>query len=105
MTLPFSGSDFDPALDQRRLTGQCKAIFLHMQDTVYRSLEEISRDLGYSTASVSAQLRNLRKKEFGGCIVNKRRRPCERGHGTWEYSLVPSGNERFDTDDYDDDML
>ena len=51
------------------------------------TLGEISELTAYSEASVSAQLRNLRKPKFGGYVVEKRRRRC-RGAGQWEYRMA-----------------
>jgi hypothetical protein len=49
------------------------------------SLAEIEQETGYPSASISAQLRHLRKPKFGGHIVEKRRRKgCV---GTWEYRV------------------
>jgi hypothetical protein len=58
------------------------------------TLKELSRMTGYGEASISAQLRHLRKPEFGGFVVQKRCReeePPDRegGHGAvWEYRLL-----------------
>jgi hypothetical protein len=56
------------------------------------TLHELSRLTGYGEASVSAQLRHLRKPRFGGFAVEKRQRAVDeviRGErGTlWEYQL------------------
>lgn len=61
------------------------------------TLQEIETETGYSTASISAQLRHLRKKQFGSNIVEKRRRPHRDGSvgGTWEYMVKP---KRYDAE-------
>lgn len=69
----FSGSDYIQELDSKRLSGQLRRIFELMNDGKWRSLREISEITGYGEASVSAQLRNLRKSEFGNFIVEKNR--------------------------------
>ena len=51
------------------------------------TLGEIAELTAYSEASVSAQLRNLRKPKFGGYVVEKRRRRY-RGAGQWEYRMA-----------------
>jgi hypothetical protein len=45
---------------------------------------------GYASASISAQLRHLRKPQFGSHCVEKRRRPHKDGKvgGTYEYLVV-----------------
>jgi hypothetical protein len=59
------------------------------------TLRELSRSTGYGEASISAQLRHLRKREYGGYVVEKRRRFHEKfGRGAeqgpvWEYQLPP----------------
>lgn len=49
------------------------------------TLKEIEYQTGYPQASISAQLRHLRKKKFGGWRVEKRRRD---GCVTWEYRMT-----------------
>jgi hypothetical protein len=63
--------------------GQCET---------WLTLHELARLTGYGEASVSAQLRHLRKPCFGGFVVKKRQRAVDeviRGErGTvWEYQL------------------
>lgn len=55
-----------------------------MKDGVYRSLYEISIITGEPPASISAQLRHLRKERFGGHIINKK----YLGEGLYRYQLV-----------------
>ena len=83
----FSGSDYDRKLDQTRLTGQLLDIFNLMRDEQYRTLDEISSETRHPAASISAQLRHLRKPKFGSYTVNKRRRG-DRASGLFEYQLV-----------------
>jgi hypothetical protein len=60
----------------------------------WRSLAEIARATRYPEASVSAQLRHLRKSRFGGYRVRKRLRRSESGERefqrgpTWEYRVA-----------------
>lgn len=81
----FSGSDYSPELDKERLTGQLKAIKTLIADGKWYTLAEISHQTGAGEASVSAQLRNLRKPEFGGYTIEKQRRGES---GLFEYRLV-----------------
>ena len=83
----FSGSNYVPGLDGKRLTGQIKRIYDLMRDGRWRTLSEIEFITGDPQASISAQLRNLRKPEFGSHKVEKRRRG-EPTHGLWEYRLI-----------------
>lgn len=83
----FDGPCFDPALDQARLSKQVGRVFGLMSDGVWRTLDEISGATGDPSASISAQLRHLRKPRFGGYTVEKRRRGTP-GNGLYEYRLV-----------------
>lgn len=83
----FNGPDYVPELDKARLTGQIERIYLLMSDHHWRTLTEIELLTGYPQASISAQLRHLRKPRFGGFIVEKRRRG-DRKQGLFEYRLL-----------------
>ena len=85
----FDGPCFDPALDQARLTKQLGRVFDAMSDGAWWTLDAIATATGDPHASVSAQLRHLRKPRFGGYAVEKRRRNAD--GGTWEYRLRPHG--------------
>ena len=58
------------------------------------TLVELSRLTQYGEASISAQLRHLRKPQYGSFVVEKRRREvaevmCRVEHGpVWEYRLT-----------------
>ena len=67
----FNGSDYDTQRDQKRLTGQILRVFNLMKDGKYRTLREISNITKDPEASISAQLRHLRKERFGGYTVDK----------------------------------
>lgn len=79
----FDGSDYVPARDDERLTGQILRVFECMKDRKWRSLSDISIQTGDPESSISAQLRHLRKQRFGGHAVNKR----YMGNGLFEYQL------------------
>lgn len=78
----FGGSTFDWARDNERLGKQFRAVLglLLFDPRRWWTLAELSRDLGYPEASISARLRDCRKL---GLPVPKRyvRR------GLWEYAL------------------
>lgn len=83
----FNGPDYDPALDQHRLTTQLDRIRALMLDGTWRTLAEIAQQTGDHEASVSAQLRHLRKPRFGAYQVFKRRRGDEH-RGLFEYQVL-----------------
>ena len=85
----FNGSDYDSKFDDERLTGQLLRIYQLMLDGRWRTLDEISQATGDPPASISAQLRHLRKPRFGSHTVLKRTRG-EREHGLFEYCLLMS---------------
>jgi hypothetical protein len=78
------GPAYTESLDGSRLNKQLHAIYRYMSDGGWHTLAEISA-LGYPEASVSAQLRHLRKPKFGGHTIIKRRHAS--GNGQWEYQL------------------
>ena len=84
----FAGSDFEEELDGARLRGQIKAIYDLMKDGSWRTLEEIELafESRYGQASISAQLRNLRKKPLNMTVLKRRR--GQREHGLFEYQLI-----------------
>lgn len=85
----FSGSDYVPVFDVKRLTGQLLRVYNCMKDGQWRTLSEIESVTGDPQASISAQLRNSRKPAFGSHTVNKRPRG-DRKNGLFEYQLLIS---------------
>lgn len=88
----FNGSDYVPEFDFNRLKGQLKRVYSLMVDGSWRTLDEISSITGDPPASISAQLRHLRKARFGNHIVNKRPRG-DRNKGLFEYQLLENPDE------------
>ena len=82
----FNGPSYDPATDNARLNNQLGRVFRSMIDGTWRTLQEIATVTGDHEASISAQLRHLRKERFGSYTVNKRPRG-DRHHGLFEYQL------------------
>ena len=76
----FNGSEYNALFDKGRLTGQLHKLFELMKDQTFRTLSEIENETAIPQASISAQLRNLRKDRFGGHTVNRRPRG-DRFHG------------------------
>ncbi len=58
-----------------------------MKDSRWRTLPEIENATGDPAASISAQLRHLRKEKFGSHTVNKRHRGDE-SKGYYEYQVI-----------------
>lgn len=85
----FNGPDYIPEFDQDRLTGQVLRVWTLMKDQQWRTLQEIEVLTGDPQASISAQLRHLRKDRFGNHLINKRRRG-EPHQGLFEYQLLPN---------------
>ena len=57
------------------------------------TLAELAATTKFPPASISAQLRHLRKAEYGGWRVEKRRREWETEGLVWEYRLAEGRNE------------
>lgn len=82
----FDGPAYSPEHDKARLTSQLETIRELMADGQWRTLTEIERETGYRSASISAQLRHLRKPRFGAWAVDKQHRG-EPKEGLWEYRV------------------
>jgi len=83
----FDGPAYCPQLDKERLTRQLGRIHDLMIDGQWRTLSEIATITGDHEASISADLRHLRKERFGRFIVNKQRRG-NKEQGLWEYQVL-----------------
>lgn len=81
---PFDGADYVDARDRPRLRGQIQRVYDLMCDGHWRTLTQIADSTGDPHASVSAQLRHLRKKRFGGYTVERK----HHDHGLYLYRLV-----------------
>lgn len=79
----FNGSDYSPDRDDDRLGAQRVRILNLMIDGEARTLREIAEATKDPEASISAQLRHLRKPRFGSYTVNK----CYLGSGLYKYSV------------------
>ena len=78
------GPAYVPERDWSRLTGQMIRVRSLMLDGQWRTLSAISEATGDPPASVSAQLRHLRKERFGSHIVDRR----HLGNGLFEYRVT-----------------
>lgn len=90
------GPTYDPKFDEKRIASQRDRVKEFMLEAsasgVWLTLDEIGRGTGDPIASISAQLRHLRKAAFGSHTVLKRPRG-ERLHGLYEYFVLPAGSE------------
>lgn len=86
----FDGETFDSEQDATRLGGQLLRVFNIMSDGIWRTLADIriATCLVDSEAGISARLRDLRKKRFGGHTVERRRTAPE--SGLFEYRVIVS---------------
>jgi hypothetical protein len=93
LSADFDGKTYVPADDRNRLKRQLHAVFALMRDSSWRTLEEISSQMGIpaSTASISARLRDFRKEKFGRHTVNRRLRDGKKG--LFEYQLITNTSE------------
>lgn len=83
----FDGSDYVPSRDNFRLLKQHARIRELMLDGAWRTLVEIENLTNDPPASISAQLRHLRKEKFGRYTVNKRHRG-KGASGLYEYQVI-----------------
>ena len=91
--MTFGGDTFSEAQDGQRLRKQLAAVKAFTADEQWYSLADISLSLGYPEASVSARLRDLRKRKFGAYVVQRRRVP--NANGLNEYRVLESEQGRF----------
>lgn len=87
----FNGSDYEHEIDSPRLSQQHVRIREYMLTRDWLTLSEIASALGYPEASISAQIRHLRKPRFGSWVVEKRSRG-DRKSGLFEYRLMEKGH-------------
>jgi hypothetical protein len=85
----------DVMLSAAECAGQISAQpYVHMWDASqianeagWMTLRELAELTNYGEASISAQLRHLRKPHFGGYVIVKRRRGYVMS-GAWEYRIA-----------------
>ena len=85
---PFDGADYVDERDRPRLTGQILRVYECAAGEKWHTLREIADHTGDPEASVSAQLRHLRKEKFGSHDVQRRHRG-DPARGLYEYRVVP----------------
>ena len=69
--IKFDGDDYIHGRDKARLTGQLHKIYFYILNGKWVTLKQIAEATGAPEASISAQLRNLRKERFGGHTIEK----------------------------------
>ena len=69
------------------LAGQTERVFNAMKGRGWLTLPELHSITGDPISSISAQIRHLRKPEFGSHTIDRRRRGSEE-RGLFEYRLV-----------------
>lgn len=86
MSLPggedFDGETFEKPKDGKRLRSQLETVHAIMKSGRWYSLRLLENITGYSSASISARIRDLRKAKFGGATVER-----ARIDGTFQYRL------------------
>lgn len=80
----FDGDDYVASRDDVRLTGQLLRVWNVMYCGLWRTLPQIAQATGDSEASISAQLRHLRKPRFGGHTIEKE----YVANGLYRYRLI-----------------
>jgi hypothetical protein len=85
------GPAYEAAVDRDRLKRQMdiiRDVMLSANECgeTWLTLKEIEALTHYGQASISAQLRHCKKPQFGGYILEKRRRGNVKS-GLWEYRL------------------
>jgi hypothetical protein len=80
----FNGADYTPERDNERLGKQLDRVVWAMEDGQWHTLSAVALMTGDPEASVSAQLRHLRKPRFGGHTVERR----YASNGLYEYKLI-----------------
>ncbi len=87
------GPEYDARHDRLRLRTQFEVIRDVMLSAAecgsWLTLRELARITAHGEASISAQLRHMRKPQFGGYTVEKRRRGVA-SNGVWGYRLGPA---------------
>ena len=85
---PRDGSTFDMDADGARLAAQHQRVLNVIKDKQWHTLGDIELLTGDPQASISARLRDFRKRRFGEMDIQRRRAPG-RGpvSGTFEYRL------------------
>ena len=80
----FDGSDYRPERDDARLDKQIDRVKKACRSGVPMTLAAIAKETGDPEASISAQLRHLRKEKHGSHLVDK----IHVSHGLYLYKVT-----------------
>jgi len=80
----FDGRTFNPERDGERLGKQMAAVKALMLDGEWHTIAELGRKVQGSDAAVSARIRDLRKRRYGGYNVERE----YVADGLWRYRVV-----------------
>jgi hypothetical protein len=80
---------FQPGRSQRETL--LRVLRIAAQYETWVTLAELAAKTKFPPASISAQLRHLRKEQYGGWAVEKRRREWVTEELVWEYRLAEGG--------------
>ena len=89
LAMSLNGPTMGPA-DFARVANQRVLVLAIMAGGAWLTLREVAERVGSPEASVSARLRDLRKRQYGGHTVDRRRKYGDE-HGTHEYRLTLNG--------------
>lgn len=89
--MTFHGDVYEETRDKSRLSKQLARVRDAMLDGKWRTFSEISLITLDPEPSISAQLRHLRRPEFGGYNVDKRKLSS----GLWEYRVTEGATMPF----------
>ena len=90
---------YDPAHDGARLRTLRERVLALMRDGNWRTDAEIQSICGGNEGGVGAKRRDLKKSEFGGHKIQRRRRG-DPVRALWEYRLVVKPTEQQDLFDH-----
>lgn len=92
--MTFGGTTYEPILDEARLTTQLQKVRAAMLGGSWFTLGELQKLCGGSEAGISARIRDLRRKEHGGYII-ERERMDDPKRGIFHYRLrIPEPLQR-----------
>ncbi len=78
------GETYEADRDFARLNAQHRRVYEAMDEARWMTLHQVSAITGDPEASISARLRDFRKKEYGNHYVGRH----YMGDGLWEYLLI-----------------
>jgi biotin operon repressor len=88
MSARIDGAFYSPSLDEQRLTTQMERVRRELADGRWHTAQYVADRTHAPLTSVSTQIRNLRKKENGGYVIETRR---DGDTGLFLYRMVRGG--------------